>query len=182
MLLTTQSQFCKSPTSLSLFLRQIYFSAPQQLGATQVLPIIFPTASPTLAYFFQFKDNHIYNFEYSDTFIEELIEKGYILEVSAKTGKPDYCLDEISETSSVDSRQSIYSGQELKKRHLEGRMGKVKSVSCSEFDHIIYYPILERGLKHRVKAIIEVSYKKVATVPSQIVNPNIKLFLDQFTH
>jgi len=35
-----------------------------------------------LAFFFQFKDNHIYNFEYEGTFIEELLDNGCILEMS----------------------------------------------------------------------------------------------------
>ena len=34
-----------------------------------------------LAFFYQFKDNHIYNFEYDGTFIDELMENGCILEM-----------------------------------------------------------------------------------------------------
>lgn len=34
-----------------------------------------------LAFFFQFKDNFIYNFEYDGTFIDEIMENKCILEV-----------------------------------------------------------------------------------------------------
>lgn len=43
-----------------------------------------------LAFFYQFKDNHIYNFEYDGTFIDELMENGCILEMCQKNSmKPD---------------------------------------------------------------------------------------------
>jgi hypothetical protein len=52
-----------------------------------VLPILLPALTGNskekkLAYFYQFKDNNIYNFDFTDTFIEELIEKACVLEVS----------------------------------------------------------------------------------------------------
>ena len=37
-----------------------------------------------LAFFYQFKDNHIYNFDYEGTFIDELMENGCILEMCQK--------------------------------------------------------------------------------------------------
>jgi len=37
-----------------------------------------------LAFFFNFKDNMIYNFEYEGTFIEELMQNGCILEMCQK--------------------------------------------------------------------------------------------------
>jgi len=37
-----------------------------------------------LAFFYQFKDNHIYNFEYEGTFIDELMDNGCILEMCQK--------------------------------------------------------------------------------------------------
>lgn len=37
-----------------------------------------------LAFFYQFKDNHIYNFDYDGTFIDELMENGCILEMCKK--------------------------------------------------------------------------------------------------
>jgi hypothetical protein len=33
------------------------------------------------AFFYQFKDNHIYNFDYEGTFIEEILDNGCILEM-----------------------------------------------------------------------------------------------------
>jgi len=35
-----------------------------------------------LAYFYQFKDNYIYNFKYSGTFIEEVIDYQCVLELT----------------------------------------------------------------------------------------------------
>jgi hypothetical protein len=37
-----------------------------------------------LAFFYQFKDNHIYNFDYDGTFIDELMDNGCILEMCKK--------------------------------------------------------------------------------------------------
>ena len=36
------------------------------------------------AFFYQFKDNHIYNFDYDGTFIDELMDNGCILEMCRK--------------------------------------------------------------------------------------------------
>ena len=37
-----------------------------------------------LAFFYLFKDNHIYNFDYDGTFIDELMDNGCILEMCKK--------------------------------------------------------------------------------------------------
>jgi hypothetical protein len=37
------------------------------------------------AFFYHFKDNHIYNFDFENTFIEELIDNGCILEMCQKS-------------------------------------------------------------------------------------------------
>ena len=68
-------------TSLTALLRQVYFNAPTQLSASLVLPIIIDQKS-NVASFFQFKDNHIYNFAYANTFIGELVELGCVLELA----------------------------------------------------------------------------------------------------
>lgn len=100
--------------SLSQFLKNVYVNGPGTHfpGASHVLPIIilnkkFKLQDPTyqdndynatlnsgdassafdlqkLAFFYQFKDNHIYNFEYEGTFIEELLDNGCILEMCKK--------------------------------------------------------------------------------------------------
>ena len=46
-------------------------------------PDSFPDVQK-LAFFYQFKDNHIYNFEYEGTFIDELMDNGCILEMCKK--------------------------------------------------------------------------------------------------
>jgi len=50
------------------------------LGASQVLPILLNPSK--LAFFYQFKDNHIYNFDFRDTFIEEIALNAYVLEIA----------------------------------------------------------------------------------------------------
>ena len=68
-------------TSLGGLLRQYYFNAPTQLNASLVLPIIIDQKGK-MASFYQFKDNHIYNFAYENTFIGELVEMGCVLELA----------------------------------------------------------------------------------------------------
>ena len=65
----------------------MFFSAPSQLNASQILPIIIEPRTKT-AFFYQFKDNHIYNFSYGETFIGELVDYACILELAA-TEQPD---------------------------------------------------------------------------------------------
>lgn len=67
--------------SLSRLLRQVYFNAPIQLNAAQILPIIIEPRKET-AYFFHFRDNHIYNFQYANTFIGEIVDFACILELA----------------------------------------------------------------------------------------------------
>lgn len=60
----------------------MYFNAPTQLSAAQILPLIIESKSQT-AYFYHFNDNHIYNFEYGNTFIGEIVDYKCILELAA---------------------------------------------------------------------------------------------------
>ena len=46
-----------------------------------------------LAFFYQFKDNHIYNFDFEGTFIEELMDNGCILEMCQKSAKEERKID-----------------------------------------------------------------------------------------
>ena len=46
-----------------------------------MLPIIIDQKSKT-ASFFQFKDNHIYNFAYPNTFIGELVDLACVMELA----------------------------------------------------------------------------------------------------
>jgi len=106
----------KPTQSLSLLLKNVYINAPGQHfpGACHVLPIIIlnqdiresyitdddefqgfddmPTSrysTQKLAFFYQFKDNFIYNFDYEGTFIEEIMDNGCILEMCQKNSKDD---------------------------------------------------------------------------------------------
>jgi hypothetical protein len=54
------------------------------------------------AFFYQFKDNYIYNFDYSDTFIEELVEKAYVLEITSKNESSRNDEDDDSQCQSDD--------------------------------------------------------------------------------
>ena len=70
--------------SLSQLLKNIYVNGPGNhfKNASHVLPIILLQSDyQKLAFFYQFKDNHIYNFDYDGTFIDELIDNGCILEM-----------------------------------------------------------------------------------------------------
>ena len=96
--------------SLSQLLKNVYVNGPgvHFPGASHVLPIIILNKSnriqnydfnenldknesidttltiQKLAFFYQFKDNHIYNFDYDGTFIDELMDNGCILEMCKK--------------------------------------------------------------------------------------------------
>jgi hypothetical protein len=61
----------------------MYFECPDQIEASQVLPILLVPESQQ-AYFYLFKDNHIYNFDCKDTFVQEIIETGCIMEISGE--------------------------------------------------------------------------------------------------
>jgi hypothetical protein len=113
--------------SLSALLRSVHFNAPAQLQASQVLPILVASKSEyqnPLAYFYQFKDNHIYSFGYSDTFVSELVQHGCILEIAA--------------SAKGNSHSEDMPGH--RKRTVDA--GLVKSVTNGKFKHIIYYPVL----------------------------------------
>ena len=93
----------KPANSLSQLLKNVYLNGPGNHfpGATHVLPIIIldsvyrqfdPDADSArseayrwlehrLAFFYGFNDNHIYNFDYVGTFVEELLDNRCILEM-----------------------------------------------------------------------------------------------------
>ena len=87
------------------------------LNADSVLPILLAVDDKIdmrLAFFFQFKDNHIYNFNFTDTFIEEIVETGCTLEVTPKADE-DQFEDDIDESvCSLDF--DLNSGREHKRR------------------------------------------------------------------
>jgi len=85
----------------------------------------------SLAYFYQFKDNHIYSFGYSDTFVAELVEYACILEVTS-------ALDGTRATRNLGNDNSLKVGH--RKRTVDA--GMVKSVTNTKFKHIIYYPVM----------------------------------------
>jgi hypothetical protein len=60
------------------------------------------------AYFYQFKDNHIYNFEYEGTFIEELLDNGCILEMCRQgVMAPDEGVDQFHRGHHDSAHSSI---------------------------------------------------------------------------
>jgi hypothetical protein len=74
-----------------------------------------------LAFFFQFKDNFIYNFEYEGTFIDEIMENKCILEVCQKSQlRPDegliqdYQLELESSTMSAQSNLKGFADKSIK--------------------------------------------------------------------
>jgi len=124
---------------LSTLLRQVFFSAPSQLNATQILPIIIDPRKKS-AYFYQFKDNHIYNFSYQETFIGELVDYACILELAATDaaeGKDVIAETEREEDTSICSTDRNY------QRHGSKQM--------FDFDQSI---LTDQGLqKHKRRAV-----------------------------
>ena len=69
-----------------------------------------------LAFFYQFKDNHIYSFEYEGTFIQELLDNGCILEMCKRGAlERDEDIENLSKQSSIDNignEQSVFNNSE----------------------------------------------------------------------
>ena len=65
------------------------------------MPIIIEPRSKN-AFFYQFKDNHIYNFAYGETFIGELVDYACILELAASDQEGDEA-NIIAETDREDT-------------------------------------------------------------------------------
>ena len=64
-----------------------------------------------------FKDNHIYNFEYSETFIEEIVDTMTILEV--QIGEPGEQVTETTEDELLESDRDSFKVSQIRKRSLE---------------------------------------------------------------
>lgn len=168
--------------SLSRLLRQVYFNAPSQLNAAQILPLIIEPKSQT-AFFYHFRDNHIYNFEYANTFIGEIVDFKCILELAA-----------AEEDQSLPSSRSLTTDQDFeemdqhesvctlipshRKRALT--QGNIKSVTNEAFKHILYYPVVG-GPLGKIKAVVEVSFGSLRQVPKNVLTPQIQSFLESFS-
>jgi hypothetical protein len=151
--------------SLSALLRSVHFNAPAQLQASHVLPILVSSKTEyqnPLAYFYQFKDNHIYSFGYSDTFVAELVQHGCILEITASAKGASH-----AEDLPGHRRRTVDAGL-------------VKSVTNGKFKHIIYYPVLCQSLSAgtTTRAILEVSFGNMDQVPKNVRSEQIATFLE----
>lgn len=133
----------KWTSSLSSYLKHIHNSAPSMLNADSVLPILLSVdekVDQRLAFFFQFKDNHIYNFDFTDTFIEEIVDSGCTLEVTPNS-EGDHFEDDVEDSvCSLDF--DLLSGREHKRRTIMDK--QVQSVCGESYKHIIYYPISDK--------------------------------------
>lgn len=119
-----------------------------------------------MAFFYQFKDNHIYSFDFQSTFIEEMIANGCILEMSKEgvnqqdenveqnhnramnaliqnqmgieNNNPN--LDYQSSRNTLDPNESH---RDTNLNTMRSQVEKVRSVTNESFKHIIYYPIFD---------------------------------------
>ena len=193
--------------SLSAMLKNVYVNAPNNHfpGASHVLPIIILNQQMAqeqwdenmtertiydrkMAFFYQFKDNHIYNFDYEGTFIDELMDNGCVLEMCQKSAmQQDEALANaggLSHQTSLDeinSRGGSSAGtSRLFQRHrtVQSNTEKVKSVTNDMFRHLIYYPIFEMADPSKIIAIFEVGFKK--RFDQEIMTDDIQHHLDHF--
>lgn len=154
-----------------------------------------------LAFFYQFKDNHIYNFDYDGTFIDEMMENKCILEMCPRnsmlpdegpsTQPPgdrsgnqpfsaiDNNFDLQSSTMSLQSAGQI-PGRPSRKMH-GNQVEKVNSVTNEPFKHIVYYPIFDVHEETSIVAILEVGYKKFDRKSKiALLTNETQHYLDQF--
>lgn len=110
-----------------------------------------------LAFFYQFKDNHIYSFEFEGTFIQEMIDNGCILEMCKRGGlDQDEDIEGLSRQSSIDnianddlsigfnqSQQDTHRFGGQRHRTLPASLDHVKTITGETYKHIIYYPIFD---------------------------------------
>lgn len=139
-----------------------------------------------MAFFYQFRDNHIYSFAFEGTFIEELMDNGCIMEMQrrATLKNDEKYQDQFTRMSSIDNinknedSASVRSGtlqthmlisdQEYHSNRFAGQRHRVvqtpeeqiRSVSGENFKHIIYYPIFDVQDESKIIAVFEVAYKK----------------------
>ena len=80
------------------------------------MPIIIDQTGK-MASFYQFKDNHIYNFEYENTFIGELVEMGCVLELACSADQAQTLAagdgDETDVSNTERSQMSQFAGEQV---------------------------------------------------------------------
>lgn len=113
-----------------------------------------------LAFFYQFKDNHIYNFDFEGTFIDEIMENKCILEMCPKNALvadegPDNRPNRSQAFQGIDTNFDLHSSTmsmqsagarsvRQASQKMEGNMvEKVQSVTNESFKHIVYYPVFD---------------------------------------
>lgn len=152
-----------------------------------------------LAFFYQFKDNHIYNFDFDGTFIDEIMDNKCILEMCSKNAmapnegpqdarngaqpQPFTGIDNNFDLqSSTMSLQSGYAGgRPVRQMSQNGELERVHSVTNEAFKHLVYYPIFDVHDEQRIVAVLEVGFKKLdrKTNP-QVLTEETQQYLDQF--
>ena len=154
----------KPQRSLSLLLKNAYVNGPQTHfpSASHVLPILV-LEQEKLGFFYQFKDNHIYSFDFEGTFVDELLDNGCILEMCKHNALiPD-------DASSLKTVKDSEAGGE-----------KVKTLTGDLLAHIVYYKIFDAQDEQKIISILEVGYKKKLTENNSLMTEQIQSFIDQF--
>lgn len=167
-------------------------SAPLSLEMTQA----YRWLEQRLAFFYSFGDNHIYNFEYEGTFIEELLDNRCILEMCQKDAlRPDegtnphsfpegavnavgLQADVADDASSTYSRRSGLVENTPRKQSVRDIRDKVTSVCGDMFKHIVYYPVFDVKDETKIVAVLEVGYKKRSNNP--LMTQDMQSYIDQF--
>lgn len=62
--------------TLSAIMRSVSHIVPNVLHSERALLILLPPHSNKVAFFYLFSDNHVYNFSYENTFVEEIVRSG----------------------------------------------------------------------------------------------------------
>lgn len=148
--------------------------------------------SQKLAFFYQFKDNHIYSFEYEGTFIEEIVDNGCILEMCKRGALDrDEDIEGLSKQSSIENigNESGFNNSNVmeddsqrfggqRHRTLPASLEQIKTITGEHFKHIIYYPIFDVQDETNIIALFEVAFKKKQGEQQILLDDNIQQYLD----
>jgi hypothetical protein len=103
-----------------------------------------------VAYFYLFADNHIYNFDYENTFIDEIIRtKQGVTFPRNPTDSPSYSKSE----EDTHNTQSDYA------KILGESPCIVKSITNEEHNYIVYEPIVDPTNSSQVLAVLEICWE-----------------------
>ena len=143
-------------SSLTSLLRWFECRACKQLNASHFQSLIL---SHDYAFFYQFSSSYIYNFRYTGTLIEEVLDSQSIVEVTSKDAEGGPWFDsELQE-------------QGLISRRVAGDVYMLTGDQELGYKQIVYYPVVCDG---RIKAVFEVGY---AHAVADVVGDTIKNLL-----